>query len=311
MNRKILYVIIGAVLIVLPFWVTNYWVFLLTDVFIMALFATSFNLLLGYTGLVSFGQAAYYAVGAYGTALMIKYFSSSLWPAIGVGVGAALVLALVIGYLCVRVTRLYFSMLTLAFSSMIYAIIFKWRGFTGGDDGIAGIARPFLDFFFIKFSLANPKAYYFFVLVLTALSVWVLWRIVRSPLGYLLQANRDNAKRAEFIGVSVKRFRLIAFVIAGFFSGLCGSLYALLAGFVSPELAFWTKSGDPVIMSLVGGFNTFLGPVVGAAIYSLLKDFIATKTENWLFYLGLILLVLVLVLPQGVMGAIQRRRGKV
>ncbi len=311
MNRKILYGIIGAALIVLPFLVTNYWVFLLTDVFIMALFATSFNLLLGYTGLVSFGQAAYYAVGAYGTALMIKYFSSSLWPAIGVGVGAALVLALVIGYLCVRVTRLYFSMLTLAFSSMIYAIIFKWRGFTGGDDGIAGVARPSLDFFFIKFSLDNPKAYYFFVLVLVALSVWVLWRIVRSPLGYLLQANRDNAKRAEFIGVAVKRFRLIAFMIAGFFAGLAGSLYALLAGFVSPELAFWTKSGDPVIMSLVGGFNTFLGPVVGAAIYSLLKDFIATKTENWLFYLGLILLVLVLALPQGVMGGIQRRRGKV
>jgi branched-chain amino acid transport system permease protein len=130
-------------------------------------------------------------------------------------------------------------------------------------------------------------------------------------LGYLLQANRDNAKRAEFIGVAVKRFRLFAFMIAGFFAGLSGSLYALLAGFVSPELAFWTKSGDPVIMALVGGFNTFLGPVVGAAIYSLLKDFIATKTENWLFYLGLILLVLVLTLPQGVMGAIQKRRGKI
>jgi len=310
-NRKILIGVIGAVLIVLPFLVTNYWVFLLTDVFIMALFATSLNLLLGYTGLVSFGQAAYYAAGAYGTALMIKSFSSSLWVAIGVGVGAAFVLALGIGYLCVRLSRLYFAMLTLAFSSMIYAIIFKWRDLTGGDDGIAGVVRPPLDFFFVKFSLANPKAYYFFVLVLVALSVWVLWRIVRSPLGYILQANRDNAKRAEFIGVAVKRFRLFAFLIAGFFAGLSGSLYALLAGFVSPELSFWTKSGDPVIMALVGGFNTFLGPVVGAAIYSLLKDFIATKTDNWLFYLGLILLVWVLTLPQGVMGAIQKRRGKV
>jgi len=300
-----------ALLVGIPFWVSNYWVFLLTEVFILALFATSFNLLLGYTGLVSFGQAAFYAVGAYATALILKHLSSSLWAALGGGVLAAFILSLLIGILCVRLTALYFAMLTMAFSSMIYAIIFQWRSLTGGDDGIPGIIRPSLDFLGgAALSLNDTRTYYYFVLVLVLLSLWALKRIVDSPLGYILRSIRDNSKRAQFVGIPIKQFRLIAFSIAGLFSGLAGSLYALLAGIVSPELAFWSKSGDPVIMSLLGGFHNFFGPALGAAIYTILKSFIATKTENWILYLGMVLLVMVLVLPEGVTGAWQKLRGK-
>jgi len=301
--KNILYGILLLALISCPFVITNYWVFLLTEVLIMAIFATSFNLLLGYTGLVSFGQAAYYAVGAYTAALLIKNFSTSLWMTLAGGILSSLLVALVIGFFCVRLNRLYFSMLTMAFASMIFAIIFKWRSLTGGDDGISAIARPPLGLLGWEIPLNNPKVYYFFVLFLAGISIWIMKRIVESPLGYLLQANRDNSKRAEFIGIPIRSFRLIAFVIAGLFAGLAGSLYALLAGFVSPEIAFWAKSGDPVMMSLIGGFHSFFGPTLGAAIYTLLKDFIAIKTDNWILYLGIVLLVIVLVLPEGVLGA--------
>ena len=295
----------------MPFLVSNYWVFLFTEVFILALFATSFNLLLGYTGLVSFGQAAFYAVGAYATALILKHLSSSLWAALGGGVLAAFILSLLIGILCVRLTALYFAMLTMAFSSMIYAIIFQWRSLTGGDDGMPGIIRPSLDFLGgAALSLNDTRTYYYFVLVVVILSLWVLKKIVDSPLGYILRSIRDNSKRAQFVGIPIKQFRLIAFSIAGFFSGLAGSLYALLAGIVSPELAFWSKSGDPVIMSLLGGFHNFWGPALGAGIYTILKSFIATKTENWILYLGIVLLIMVLVLPEGVTGAWRKLRGK-
>jgi branched-chain amino acid transport system permease protein len=308
--RTVLFIVV-ALLVGMPFAVSNYWVFLFTEVFILALFATSFNLLLGYTGLVSFGQAAFYAVGAYATALILKHLSSSLWVALGGGVLAAFILSLLIGILCVRLTALYFAMLTMAFSSMIYAIIFQWRSLTGGDDGIPGIIRPSLEFMGgAALSLNDTRTYYFFVLVVVLLSLWVLKKIVDSPLGYILRSIRDNSKRAQFVGIPIKQFRLIAFSIAGFFSGLAGSLYALLAGIVSPELAFWSKSGDPVIMSLLGGFHNFLGPALGAAVYTILKSFIATKTENWILYLGIILLIMVLALPEGVTGAWQKLRRK-
>lgn len=309
-RKKFFYGILLLALIGGPFLITQYWVFLLTEVLIMAVFATSFNLLLGYTGLVSFGQGAYYAVGAYTVALLIKNYSASLGMALAGGVLISFLASLVIGFFCVQLNRLYFAMLTMAFSSMIYAIIFNWRSLTGGDDGIAGVIRPPLKLLRWEISLNDPRTYYFFVLILAVISIGLMKRIVASPLGYILQANRDNSKRAEFIGIPVRRFRLIAFVIAGFFAGLAGSLYALLAGFVSPEVAYWSKSGDPVIMSLIGGFHTFFGPTVGAAIYTLLKDFIAIKTENWIFYLGIVLLMIVLLLPEGVLGAWQKRRGK-
>lgn len=307
------YLFLIAALFGAPFILSGYWIFILTEVFIMSLFASSLNLLLGYTGLLSFGQGAYFAVGAYTTALLIKNASSSclsLWLTMGGGVLTALLFSVLIGFLCVRLTQLYFAMLTLAFSQMIYFVVFQWRSVTGGDDGLPGIRRPAIDFLVANIDLASPQNFYYFILILVIFSLWILKKVVESPLGYVFRAIRDNAKRAEFTGIAVNRYRLISFVIAGLFSGLCGSMYALLAGFVSPELAFWTKSGEPVIMTLVGGIYTFFGPTVGAAIYTILHTYIASKTEHWLFYFGAILLIIVLVLPEGILGALQKWRGK-
>ena len=305
------YLFLTAALFAAPFILSGYWIFILTEVFIMSLFACSLNLLLGYTGLLSFGQGAYFAVGAYTTALLIKNdVSSSLWITMGGGVLTSLLFSVLIGFLCVRLTQLYFALLTLAFSQMIYFVVFQWRSLTGGDDGLPGIMRPGIDFVVTKIDLASPQNFYYFILILVILSLWILKKVVESPLGYVFRAIRDNAKRAEFTGIAVNRYRLISFVIAGLFSGLCGSMYALLAGFVSPELAFWTKSGEPVIMTLVGGIYTFFGPTVGAAIYTILHTYIASKTEHWLFYFGLLLLIIVLLLPEGILGSLQKWRGK-
>jgi len=308
-KKYLSYAFLAIAVAVLPFLVSNYWIFILTEVFIMALFASSLNLLLGYTGLLSFGQGAYFAVGAYATGLLVKHgFASSLWVTMGGGTLIALIFAVLIGFVCVRVTALYFAMLTLAFSQMIFFIVFQWRSFTGGDDGIPGIGRPSLDLLVTSINLDVPANFYYFILALVVLSLWFLKRLVASPLGYMFQGIRDNVKRAEFSGIAVMRYRLIAFVIAGLFAGLSGSMYAMLAGFVSPELAFWSKSGEPVIMTLVGGIHTFFGPAVGAAIYTLLHTYIAAKTQHWLLYFGLILLIIVLVLPEGIWGTVEKWR---
>jgi branched-chain amino acid transport system permease protein len=311
LNRKFIffYPVLLGVLISAPFFLGNYWLFVLTEALIMALFASSLNLLLGYTGLLSFGHGAYYAIGAYATALIIKKVAgASLWLALGGGVFAALILAVAIGFLCVKLSNLYFAMLTLAFSQMIYYIVFQWRSLTGGDDGIPALMRPAANFIVTTVRLESPDHFYLFTLTIVAVSLWILKKVVDSPLGFVFQAIRDNPKRAEFTGIAIHQLRLISFAVAGFFGGLSGSLYALLAGFVSPELAFWTKSGEPVIMTLIGGIYTFLGPAVGAGIYTILHTFIASKTEHWLLYFGLILLIIVLVLPEGILGAMKRRR---
>lgn len=303
----LLVIILGMFLA--PLILSSYWLFILTEVCIMALFASSLNLLLGYTGLLSFGQGAYYAVAAYTTALLIKDFSSSLWIAIGGGILCAAVASIIIGVFCVRLKQLYFAMLTLAFSQIIYVVVFQWRGLTGGDDGLPGITRPQMNLIVTSISLNSTIHFYYFTLICVIISIFIIWTIVHSPLGYIFQAIRDNSKRAEFMGIPVNRFRLIAFTIAGVFSGVSGSLYVLMAGFVSPELAFWTKSGDPVIMTLVGGVNTFFGPTLGAGIYTILHSFIVSNTQNWLLYFGIILLIIVLFFPQGILGSLMKSDG--
>jgi branched-chain amino acid transport system permease protein len=309
-NKLVVVLVLLAFFLCAPAFLSNYWLFILAEVFIMALYATSFNLLLGSTGLLSFGHGAYFAVGAYATALVLKSTSAPLFISLAAGVMAAFVFAAVFGFLCVRLTEIYFAMLTLSFSQLVYFIAFQWRDVTGGDDGLPGIIRPPIDIFGTSIDLNNPMNFYFFCLGVVALSLWILRRIVNSPLGYMFQAIRDNSIRGEFTGIPVNRYRLISFVIAGIFGGLSGSVYALWAGFVSPEIAHFGKSGEAVFMTLIGGIHTFFGPSVGAAIYTFLHTYIASKTEHWLLYFGIILLVIVLMLPEGVLGRIKRIRVK-
>lgn len=292
-----------GVWIYLPYWVSPFKLLLYIEILIMALLATSFNLLFGYTGLLSFGQAAYFGIGAYVCGLMLMKISSSFWLAILVGVIFATLSAFAIGFFCVRLTGIYFSMLTLAFGQMVYAIAFKWYDVTGGDNGLVGVPKPTISFFgLISLDLASPLYYYYFVLVFFILSTFLLWKIVHSPLGYILQGIRENLERVNFSGLEVKKFQLIAFSIAGCFAGLAGALYAPFASTVSPDVVGWTKSAEPVLMTLLGGSEVFLGPILGSWLFLLLKDYIISHTDFWEIYFGITLVFLVIFLPGGVMG---------
>ncbi|PYN34013.1 MAG: branched-chain amino acid ABC transporter permease [Candidatus Rokuibacteriota bacterium] len=296
---------------------SRFYTFLANDVIIWALFATSLNLLVGYTGLVSFGHAAYFGVGAYVTGILMKKLAVPFvlaWPAAGV-VGAAC--ALVFGFFCVRLTRIYFAMLTLAFAQIVWAICFKWNELTGGEQGMPEI--PYPDFGWIERIGASvpllggwrtAEYFYFLCTVLVAASLWALHRIVTSPFGRMLTTIRENAERAEFIGVNVQRYELAAFVLAGTFAGLAGGLFGIFNRGVFPDFAYWTKSSEVLIMTLLGGMGTFFGPSIGALVLILLNQQIVSYTEYWPLVLGTVLVVLLFGFPGGLAGAVGALSGR-
>jgi branched-chain amino acid transport system permease protein len=290
---------------------SRYYTFVANDVVIWALFATSLNLLVGYAGLVSFGHAAYFGIGAYTTGLLMKKLGTPFllaFPAAGV---VTAIFALVFGFFCVRLTRIYFAMLTLAFAQIVWAICFKWNEVTGGEQGMPEI--PYPSFEWVERVAAvvpwvggyrTSDYYYFTSLILVGLCVWLLRRIVRSPFGRMLETIRENAERAEFIGVNVRRYELVAFVLAGAFAGLAGGLFGIFNRGVFPDFAYWTKSSEVLIMTLLGGMGTFYGPAVGAVVLIWLNQQIVSYTEYWPLVLGVILVFLLFVFPGGIAGAI-------
>lgn len=291
-----------------PWLGSRFYTFLATDIAILALFAASLNLLLGYTGLVSFGHAAYFGVGAYTCAILMKTYGVSFALALAAaGVNAA-AFALVFGLFCVRSTRIYFSMLTLAFAQIVWAICFKWNSVTGGEQGLSNVPYPDLDWMAVIPIFGDLRAsdrYYLVVLVLTAIALAFLRRIVGSPFGQILTAIRENPERAEFVGVNVRRFQLAAFVVAGAFAGWAGALFGIFNRGVFPDFAYWSKSAEVLIMVILGGFGSFWGPAVGAAVLILLNQQITAYTQYWPFILGSILIVLLFVFPGGIVGALQ------
>ena len=289
---------------------SRFYTFVATDVVIFALFAVSLNLLIGYTGLVSFGHAAYFGAGAYATGILMKKLAVPFvlaWPAAGVLAG---LLALVAGFFCVRLTKIYFAMLTLAFAQIVWAICFKWNEVTGGEQGMPDIPYPSFDWVervaavvpFVGGYRAS-EYFYFVTLVLVAVCLWALRRIMRSPFGRMLETIRENAERAEFIGVDVRRYELVAFVLAGAFAGLAGGLFGIFNRGVFADFAYWTKSSEVLIMTLLGGMGTFWGPAVGALVLLVLNQQIVAYTEYWPLVLGTILVALLFVFPGGIAGA--------
>jgi branched-chain amino acid transport system permease protein len=294
---------IAAIVLLLPLVAGPFLRYLVLNMLLLALLALSFNLLFGMTGLLSFGQGAYYAGGAYAAALLLRAGVPMLWSIL-LGALAAAALAAVLGAFCVRHTRIYFSMLTLAFGMLVYAVVWKWTDVTGGDDGLIGIPRGRLGLPGpLDFSLDSPVRYYLFAAILVLISMAILHRLSASPLGLALQAIRENAERAEFSGIRVRRTIYIAFVTAGLFAGLSGALLAPLEQTVSPSTAHWTKSAEPVMATLIGGPFSFLGPIVGAVVYLGLKEIIVRFTEYWLLVFGLVLLATVLTFRSGLVGA--------
>lgn len=304
----LLVAVVVLALFLLPSLAGRYPIYLAIQILILAVFSVGFNLLFGYTGLLSFGQAGFFAVGAYGSAKILLVVPN-LFLGLAGGVAAAGVAALVLGILSVRHTRIYFSMLTLAFGMMIYSIAWKWRDFTGGDDGLVGIPRAPLEIpGVLSISVASMEHYYYVVLVVSLLAIFAMYRLVHSPLGLTLQAIRDSESRAEFAGVPVRKYRLIAFTIAGLYAGLAGALLTPLENTVTPPIAHWSTSAEPIMATLLGGANTFGGPIVGAFLFFMIKDLIVRFTEYWLIWLGVIVVALVIGFPGGVMSIFVERR---
>ena len=288
-----------AVLLIIPLFTPNFYVYTLALIFVTGLLAMSLNLVVGYGGMYQFHHAVFYGVGAYTVALILTRSSLPMWVGFTAGPIMAAFIGLIIGGICVRLTRLYFAMLQISLGSLLWAIVFRWYNFTGGDDGIHGIPMPS-----ILSSLTS--SYYFILLVLVACLI-IMYLIVKSPFGRTLQAARDNPQRCEAVGVNVRRHQLIAIVIATFFAGIAGVLFVVLERSVFPDLLFWILSLEVFIMCLLGGWFTFAGPLLGAAIMVALRTFVGSYTEYWTLILGVILILLIFFLPEGVMGYLLNR----
>ncbi len=304
-------ILVGLAL--LPAVVDPYQTVLITYGLIMAIAALGFNLLLGYTGLLSFGHSAYFGTGAYTVAFIVRDLGAQSMELCIIGglVGTVLVSAL-FGFVCVRHTRIFFGILTLALSQVLWSLAFKFFWVTGGTDGIR-VASAKLTLLGGLVDFAGPGsfqrfifAYYYYVLGLFTLATVIMWVIVHSPFGKALQAIRDNETRASFVGISVRRYRWIAFVISGAFTGLAGTLWVPLNGLTTPDVLYWPFSGEIVFMSVLGGFRTFAGPIVGAVAFNYLKTAAVASTEYWQLLLGVVLVALVLVLPSGIVGTAAR-----
>jgi branched-chain amino acid transport system permease protein len=278
---------------------------LATQVLIFGLFALGFNLLYGFTGLLSFGHAAYYGLGAYGTGIALaKLKVTSLWLALGMGLAAALLGGALVGFFCLRRRGIYFAMLTLAFAQLLYFVGFHLADWTGGDDGLRGIAVPAIGIGSWRLPLDRSVVFYYFTLVIVGLAVAALKRILDSPFGAVLQAIRENADRATACGYDIARVKHLSFVFYALFCGLAGGLDALRLTVVPIESLHWSTSGQVVVMTLLGGAGTFFGPFVGATTYLVLEDTISAVTESWPLAIGAIFMAFVLFLPKGIWGTL-------
>jgi branched-chain amino acid transport system permease protein len=273
-----------------------------TEIWIFAIFGLGLNLLLGYTGLLSFGQSTFFGSAAYVSGWLLKHYGINVFFALGIGVGVGALSALVVGYLCVQRSGLYFIMLTFALNQLFYFVAYQWTSVTGGEDGMQGVPRP--DFLALNFK--DPLLYYAFVSVLFLLALWLMKRIVESPLGRILQAIRENELRAEAVGYHVPRFKLLAFVIGGAFSGLAGVLYAMLFGIVPLEAISFVFSGNVVFATLIGGSGSLYGPIIGSFVFIWLSESMSVVWARWPLLLGVAFVIVVLFFRGGVVEAWHR-----
>jgi branched-chain amino acid transport system permease protein len=300
---------IMLLLILVPTFVETYQVQLVTYGLIAAIAALGFNLLLGYTGLLSFGHSAYFGIGAYTVAFVVQRLGPHTMEFyILIGIPVVAIVSALFGYVCVRHTRIFFGILTLAISQVVYSLALKLYWVTGGSDGLR-VPRPALLLGLLNFS--GPRgfqqfitSYYYYVLAIFVVCVVLMWVVVHSPFGKALQAIRDNEVRARFVGLRVRRFRWISFVVSGTVTGLAGILWVPLNGLTTPDVLYWTFSGEIVFSALLGGFRNFTGPIVGGIVFTYLKTYAVATTEYWQLLLGVVLVSLVLVLPTGIVGGL-------
>jgi branched-chain amino acid transport system permease protein len=302
MKRTILIglIVMGGLLLFPAFYYSKFLIDYITQILISALFAGSLNLLVGYTGMVSFGHAAFFGVGAYGVGVLLQKYSFGLLGSMILAIGMAAVVAMIIGFFCIRLNEIYFAMLTMAFAQIVYTVVVKWTPVTGGDQGlIGGIPKPPISLGFFSLDIGDPLNFYFFTVFWVIGSFILLQIIVDSPFGTILKTIRDNALRSFFIGIPVKRFQWIVFVIAGTFAGISGALMALFISGAYPDFTYWTKSAEPIFMILVGGMGSLLGPILGAVVFNLLNAYITVYTQLYELVMGVILVMIILSLKRG------------
>lgn len=290
----------------LPLFVDRFWVDVLAEILIWSLLAASVNLLLGFTGLLSFGQALYFGVGAYGLALGIERFGLSFWPAFATGVVLATAAAALTGIFAVRLTWHYFAIITVVFSLILYFFAVGWKDVTGGDDGLPFEPPPVLSAGRFQLSVLDHSFQYYFVLVVVGLCYLLLRVVLRSPLGHAIVAVRENASRASLIGLSTYRIRYVSFVLAGFIAGVGGVLFALYSRYATAQYLFWTVSGESVVWTIVGGTGTLAGPILGTGLLILLREKLSVYWEHYLLVVGALVIIMVAVAPQGVMGLLRK-----
>ncbi len=291
---------------IIPMVAADFWLNVLTEILIWSLFAASVNLLFGYAGLLSFGQALYFGCGAYGVAFGLLYLGLGFWGAFLLGVVLATAMAALAGLLAVRLSWHYFAIITIVFSLIVYLLAVGAKSLTGGDDGLSFSPPPFFSLGGIELTILDQTSQYFFVLVVFALCLWGKHRLTKSPLGMAMMAVRENANRAGLIGIDVYRLRYTTFVLAGVLAGVSGSLFALFSRYASAQYLHWTVSGEGVIWTIVGGAGSLLGPVFGAGILILLREELSVYWEHYLLVLGVVIILMVTFAPTGLSGLYHR-----
>ena len=295
------------VLLLLPHFLSTYYLGLVIQMMIFSLFAMSLDLLIGYTGMASLGHAAYFGVAAYATGLLALKLGWSVWLALPAGLLVAALTATLFGFLALRTRGSYFLMITLALSQVVWGIAFGWRSLTGGDDGLPEVPRPNLG---LPWPLTDETPFYYFVLFCIGVGTFLLIRIVSSPFGFALRGIRESETRMLSLGYNVWRYKLAVFVLAATFAGLAGCLYVYYNRFVSPDYLQVVRSAEVLLMVILGGAGTLIGPAIGAALIVLLDNVVSTYTERWLLVLGVIYVVVALFAPRGVVGFLRELRGK-
>ena len=302
---------IWAVLVLAPYWMAPLggYTALGTRVLVLGLAAMSVNFLLGFTGVLSFGHAAYFGLGAYGAGFALKFLAPSTPLALLCGMLLGGIAGAVLGALIARLRGVYFAMVTIAFGQVFYYIAFQWSSVTGGDDGLRGFSRQPLNLGFTTIDiLSNANAFYYFVLACLALAVAVMGFVLRSPFGRTMIAIRENQRRARFLGIPVDRHIWIAFTLSCFFMGFAGALYALVNNFADPRGLHYSQSGDFVMMAVMGGMRSFWGPLLGAVVFVVVQDYLSSITINWMSFIGLLFIAIVLFFPRGLLGFIQDKK---
>lgn len=307
---KLLFVAGSIFLLTAPFFLGEFETSLTSEILIWGLFAMGFDLIFGFTGMLSFGQALFFGVGAYSVVLTVKDLGFGFWPALGAALVISFIFAVVVGYFAVKMTWHYFAIITVISTLVFYYVAIGWKNLTGGDDGISFEIPHLLSIGGYSITLYSKLIYYYFILVFVALSYFLLRQITRSQLGMVFLAIKENADRVGLIGYNPHYYRWTAFVIGSVACGLAGALYSLHMRYSSASFLFWTVGGEAVIYTIVGGAGTLIGPVIGAAIMIIFKDYLSAWFENYLLVMGAIAVTLVLVAPQGLLGLLLGKRGE-